>query len=186
MGHQRTLLPSAPRRERPLPLSPNYTILLTCALMGFLCVYDLPSHDFLAMTGFRPSGFPPRSYPCAYSADRMGHCTPFLLGNHLTVSGSDDRRAASSDSHILFSRINLVFVGNDRIEIRDLGLRKSNPFAIPKSIQSPILYRHFPQKSMTVLPEFSKISCKLQMRVIVILRFSTFVLNCIGRNSRCK
>lgn len=115
---QRTLLPSAPRRERPLPLSPNYTILLTCALMGFLCVYDLPSHDFLAMTGFRPSGFPPRSYPCAYSADRMGHCTPFLLGNHLTVSGSDDRRAASSDSHILFSRINLVFVGNDRIEIR--------------------------------------------------------------------
>ena len=131
MGHQRTLLPSAPRRERPLPGILNYTILLTCATRIFLCVHDLPSHDFLAMTGFRPSGFPPRSYPCAYSADRMGHCTPFLLGNHLTVSGSDDRRAASSDSHILFSRINLVFVGNDRIEIRDLGLRKSNPFAIP-------------------------------------------------------
>lgn len=83
------------------------------------------------MTGFRPSGFPPQSYPCAYSADRMGHYTPFLLGNHLAVSGSDDRRVASSDSIILFSRINLGLMGNDRIEIRDLGLRKSNPFAIP-------------------------------------------------------
>ena len=41
----------------------------------------------------------------------MGHRTPFLLGNHLTVSGSDDRRAASSDSIILFSSINLVIKG---------------------------------------------------------------------------
>ena len=83
------------------------------------------------MTDFRPSGFPPRSYPCAYSADRMGNCTPFLQGNHLAVPSSDDRRAASSDSHILFSRINLVFVGDDRIGIRDISLRRSNPFAIP-------------------------------------------------------
>lgn len=86
------------------------------------------------MTGFRPSGFPPRSYPCAYSADRMGHYTPFLLGNHLAVSGSDDRRVASSDSIILFSRINLGLMGNDRIGIPQMGFRKFTPFAIPKSI----------------------------------------------------
>lgn len=88
------------------------------------------------MTGFRPSGFPPRSYPCAYSADRMGHYTPFLLGNHLAVSGSDDRRVASSDSIILFSRINLGLMGNDRIGIPEMGFRKFTPFAIalPKAV----------------------------------------------------
>ena len=122
----------APRRERPLPGILNYTILLTRA-PGRPLVYGLPSH-LPAMTGFRPSGFPPRSYPCAYSADRMGHCTPFLLGNHLAVSGSDDRRAASSDSIILFSRINLGLMGNDRIGIPEMGFRKFTPFAIPKSI----------------------------------------------------
>jgi len=64
----------------------------------------------------------------------MGHCTPFLLGNHLAVSGSDDRRVASSDSIILFSRINLGLMGNDRIGIPEMGFRKFTPFAIPKSI----------------------------------------------------
>ena len=39
----------------PAALSPNYTILLACALRFLLCVYDLSSHEFLAMTGFHPS-----------------------------------------------------------------------------------------------------------------------------------
>ena len=34
------------REERPLPGILNYTILLTCATRIFLCVHDLPSHDF--------------------------------------------------------------------------------------------------------------------------------------------
>ena len=79
------------------------------------------------------------------------------------------------NSIILFSRINLGLMGNDRIGIPEMGFRKFTPFAIPKSIWLPILYRHSPQKSMTVLPEFSKISCKLQIRMIVILGFSAFV-----------
>ena len=81
------------------------------------------------MTDFRPSGFPPRSYPCAYSADRMGNRTPFLQGNHLAVSSSDDRRAASSDSIILFSSITLFVIYNTTIDPPEMGFRKFIPFA---------------------------------------------------------
>ena len=82
-GRRRTLLPIQHHGESARCLScPDRTILLTRA-PGRPLVYGLPSH-LPAMTGFRPSGFPPRPYPCAYSADRVGHCTPFLPGENLT------------------------------------------------------------------------------------------------------
>ena len=82
-GRRRTLLPIQHHGESARCLScPDRTILLTRA-PGRPLVYGLPSH-LPAMTGFRPSGFPPRPYSCAYSADRVGHCTPFLPGENLT------------------------------------------------------------------------------------------------------
>ena len=48
------------------------------------------------MTGFRPSGFPPQSYPCAYSADRMGHCTLEVLLGGNAISGLFTTRSALS------------------------------------------------------------------------------------------
>ena len=96
-GHQRTLLPYQHHGESARCLWVLTTQFYWLAPWDTLCVYDLSSHDFLAMTDFRPSGFPPRSYPCAYSADRMGNCTPFLLGGRLAFYSSGNSRAASSD-----------------------------------------------------------------------------------------
>lgn len=67
----------APRRERPLPLSPNYTILLACALRFLLCVYDLSSHEFLAMTGFHPSSLAASIISLRLQCRSRGELHPF-------------------------------------------------------------------------------------------------------------